>query len=413
MRHDHAHGFFPPGVTARRSRLLAHLLAGTALVLDALALLLLLPQVRAGQANLDSNTIGGFVLGATFPIVGWLIATRRPGNAMGWIFIVIGLSQGVDTFASQYAYFGLVTAPGTLPAADVLAWVAVWAWVPGFAPLVTLAVLLFPDGRPPTPRWRLVIPFVGIAMVLLAVPIAIVAWPVRGADLLGEGPVQTDDPTIAALLGLQTLGLVLLALTAIACVVGMVMRFRRSRGVEREQLKWFVAAGAVEVASLVASGFVTIPSGVLGAVLTIVISPLLPIAATVAILRYRLYEIDRIISRTIGWAAITVSLVAVFVLAVVALEAVLSSFTQGQTIAVAASTLVAFGLFQPLRRRIQRAVDRRFDRGAYDRQRIADAFAERLRDEVAIDALADDLESTIEHAIRPSAQSLWLRKTAS
>jgi MFS family permease len=399
-------------VTAGRARLAAHLLAGAALVLEVLALLLLIPQLRSGDVYLDENTIGGFVLGATFPVVGWLIATRRPGNAMGWIFIVIGLSQALDTFAGQYGYVGLVTAPGSLPAADVLAWVAVWAWVPGFAPLVTLAVLLFPDGRPPSARWRPVIPLVGFAMLLLAIPVAIVAWPARGADLLGEGPVPSTDPTIGALLGLQLVGLIVLAVASLLSVLGMLARFRRSRDAERAQLKWFVTAAVIEVGLLVMSGFVTLPSDQFGSLLTIVVTPLLPIAATVAILRYRLYEIDRIISRTIGWAVVTGTLVVVFIVAVITFEALLSSFAQQQTIAVAASTLVAFGVFQPVRRRVQRAVDRRFDRNAYDRERIADAFAERLRDEVAIDALAADLESTVKRAVRPSAQSMWLRRAA-
>jgi hypothetical protein len=400
-------------VTAGRSRLLAHLLAGSALACVAVALALLVPQLRSGAAHLDTDTLGGYVLGATFPVVGWVIATRRPGNAMGWIFIAVGMSQAIDTLAGEYAYVGLVSAPGSLPSADVMAWLAVWAWVPGFTLLLTLVVLLFPDGRPPTRRWRPVVWLVGPIMALLAVPVAIVAWPARGADLLAQGPVQSSDPATEALLGIQFLGLVLLAFGAVASIAGMVARFRRSRGVERAQLKWFVAAAVVEVAMLLGSGFVNIPSGLVTNLVTIVVSPLLAIAATIAILRYRLYEIDRIISRSIGWAVLTATLVVVFVAAVIAFEALLSSFTQQQTIAVAASTLLAFGLFQPLRRRIQRAVDRRFDRSAYDRQRIGDAFAERLRDEVAIDALAEDLESTIERAIRPSAQSLWLRKTAS
>jgi hypothetical protein len=399
-------------VTARRSRLLAHALAGTALVLDALALLLLVPQVRDGDAHLDPNTLGGYALGAAFPIVGWLIATRRPGNAMGWIFIVIGLSQALDTFAGEYGYVGLVTAPGTLPAADIAAWVAVWAWVPGFTLLLTLAVLLFPDGRPPTPRWRPVTWLVGLVMALLAIPVAVVAWPARGAELLAEGPVESPDPVAAAILSLQTVGLVLLAVAAIASVAGMVVRFRRSDGVERAQLKWFVGAGLVEVAILLSTGFVNLPTDLLTGTVAVVVSPLLPVAATVAILRYRLYEIDRIISRTIGWAAVTASLVAVFVLAVVAFETVLSSFMQGPTIAVAASTLLAFALFQPFRRRIQRAVDRRFDRSAYDRERTADAFAERLRDEVAMEAVAHDLQATIDVAVRPTTQGLWLRTSA-
>ncbi len=399
-------------MNARRTRLAAHSLAGTALAFEALALLLLIPQLQHGIARWDPTTLGGYTLGAAFSIVGWLIAIRRPGNRMGWIFIVVGVSQAVDTFAGQYAYVGLSAAPGSLPAADVLSWVAVWAWVPGFTLLVTLTVLLFPDGRPPTPRWRPIVWVTGPIMALLAIPVAIAAWPARGPELIEQGPIQSSDPVASALLTLQFVGLILIALTAVVSVVGMFVRFRRSRGVERAQLKWFVAAGAIEIGVLVMGGFVIIPTDLLNGIVSIVSSMLLPIAATVAILRYRLYEIDRLISRTIGWAVVTGTLVVVFVVAVIAFEALLSSFAQQQTIAVAASTLLAFGLFQPLRRRVQRAVDHRFDRGAFDRERIADAFAERLRDEVAIDALAGDLESTIERAVRPSAQSLWLRRTA-
>jgi hypothetical protein len=399
-------------VTASRSRLLAHLLAGAALLFVGLALLVLVPQLRAGEPRLDPNTIGGYALGATFPIVGWLIATRRPGNAMGWIFIVIGLSQAIDAFASQYAYVGLVLAPGSLPAADIMAWVGVWAWVPGFALLMTVAVLLFPDGRLPSPRWRPILWLVGLVMVLLAVPVAIVAWVNRGPGLLDDGPVQSADPVASALLGLQFLGLILLAVAAVASVLGMVVRFRRSRGVERAQLKWFVAAAVIEIAVLLSDGFVTLPSDLFTGLVTVVISPLLPIAATIAILRYRLYEIDRIVSRTIGWAIVTGSLVAVFAIAVVGLEAAFSGVTRDQTIAVAASTLLAFALFQPLRRRVQRAVDRRFDRSRYDGQLTADAFSERLRGEVAIDSVAADLSATVEGAVRPAAQGLWLRGAA-
>ncbi len=396
-------------MTARGSRRLAHLLAGAALVLDALALVLLARQLQAGSARLDSDTIGGYVLGSAFPVVGWLIATRRPGNAMGWIFIAIGLSQALNAFAGQYAYVGLVSAPGSLPAADLMAWVAVWTWAPGFVLLLTAAVLLFPDGRFPSRRWRPVGWLAGVALALLVVPIAILAWWSRGPELVTPGPVQSQDDAGAFLLGLQFLGLVVLAIAAALSVAGLVVRFHRSAGVERAQLKWFVGAGVVEVACLVASGFVTLPNDLLGAVLTVVVSPLLPIAATLAILRYRLYDIDRIVSRTIGWAVVTGSLVAVFAIAVVALEAALSGLTQHQTIAVAASTLLAFALFQPLRRRVQHAVDRRFDRGRYDGQLTADAFAERLRGEVAIEAVAADLEHTIQGAVRPANQGLWLR----
>ena len=378
-------------------------------MLVALALLLLVVQVRSGDVRLDSDTVGGYALGATFPVVGWLIATRRPGNAMGWIFIGIGLSQALDAFAGQYAYVGLVTAPGTLPAADVMAWLAVWAWAPGFVLLLTAAVLLFPDGHLPSPRWRPVGWLAGAALVLLIVPIAILAWSARGPELIGEGPVVGQNDVAATLLNLQFVGLVLLAIAALASMAGLIVRFRRSVGVERAQLKWFVAAGIVEVACLLAGGFVTLPSDALVLAFTIVVSPLLPVAATLAILRYRLYEFDRIVSRTIGWAVVSGALIAVFAIAVLGLEAALSGITRDQTIAVAASTLLVVALFQPLRRRVQRAVDRRFDRSRYDGQLTADAFAERLRGQVAIDAVAADLAATIEGAVRPATQGLWLR----
>jgi hypothetical protein len=174
------------------ARRVAHLLSGLALALDALAVLLLVPQLGTGVfERLDGNTLGGYVLGATFPVVGWLIATRRPGNAIGWVFIGIGLSQALDTFAGQYGVVGLVTAPGSLPAADVVAWIAVWSWAPGFTLLLTYSVLLFPDGHLPSPRWRPVAWIAGVAMVLLVVPVGIVAWGSRGPDLLGPGPVES------------------------------------------------------------------------------------------------------------------------------------------------------------------------------------------------------------------------------
>jgi hypothetical protein len=294
-----------------------------------------------------------------------------------------------------------------------MAWLAVWAWAPGFVLILTAAVLLFPDGRLPSPRWRAVGWLAGVALALLIVPIAIVAWSNRGPDLVAEGPITGQNGPAAFLLGLQFVGLVVLAVAAAASIVGLFVRFRRSVGVERAQLKWFVAAGIVEVTALVVSGFITLPNDLLGLAVTVVVSMLLPIAAAIAILRYRLYDIDRIVSRTIGWAIVTGALIAIFAAAVVALEAALSGITQDQTIAVAASTLLVFALFQPLRRRVQRTVDRRFDRSRYDGQLTADAFAERLRGEVAIDALAADLATTIDGAVRPATQGLWLRKSAS
>lgn len=398
-------------MTARRA---AHLLTGLALALDVLAVLLLVPQLGTGVfERLDGNTLGGYVLGATFPVVGWLIATRRPGNAIGWIFIAIGLSQALDTFAGQYGAVGLVTAPGSLPAADLVAWIAVWAWAPGFTLLLTYSVLLFPDGHLPSRRWRPVAWLAAVALVLLTVPVAIGAWGSRGADLVGTGGrYESADPVVAMLLGLQFLGLILLVISGLGSIASLVVRFRRSTGVERAQLKWFAAAGIIEVVSLSASPFVTLPGLLLNALLTVTVSPLLPIAATVAILRYRLYDIDRIVSRSVAYAAVTGLLAALFAGLVVALQAALAPVTENSSIAVAGSTLVVAAVFQPLRRRVQGLVDRRFNRARFDADRVASGFAGRIRDQVDAGTVIVALDEAIDRTVQPVSTGIWIRGNA-
>lgn len=397
---------------AARMPIAASVLATVALLLDLLALVLLIPQGAGVFEVLDGSTIGGYVLGATYPIVGWIIASRRPSNAIGWIFLAIGLSQALDTFASQYATVGLVTAPGSLAGADLLSWVAIWAWVPGFTLLLTVSVLLFPDGKLPSPRWRVVPWLASLALFLLAVPIAIVAWPSRGRELLVSGPPVSSDPLVATMVNVEFGGLILLAFLGIVSVIGLTVRYRRSRGVERVQLKWFVAAGAIEIVALIASAFFTVQGALANFVLNLVFTPLLPIAATIAILRYRLYDIDRIVSRTVGWTVVTILLVAAFAGGVIGLQGLLSGVTQGQTLAIAASTLAALTLFQPLRRRVQSIVDRRFDRGRYDARRTAEAFSERLRGQVVLDEIQREIATAVDLTVRPVHRALWLRKVA-
>jgi hypothetical protein len=401
-------------LTGRRSRFAAHLLTAIALVLDALALLLLVSQ--AGSPTLvrfDWTTMGGFVLGATFPVVGWLIATRRPENLIGWIFIGVGLSQALDTFAGQYAAVGLVTAPGSLPVADVVAWIAVWTWAPGFVLLLTYGVLLFPDGHLPSPRWRPVAWLAALSLVLLTVPVALVAWSSRGVDLLTDGPPQSSDPAVSAILSLQLVGLVLLAVAAALSVTGLVVRFRRSVGVERAQLKWFVAAGTVEVALLMGSAFVTIPSALDNVIVVGFVSALLPVAAAIAILRYRLYDIDRVVSRSVSYVVLTALLAALFAGLVVAFQAVLAPFTESSSIAVAGSTLIVAGAFQPVRVRIQRVVDRRFNRARFDADRVASGFSGRIRDQVEVDAVIGALDDAVALTLQPSSAGIWIREGAS
>jgi hypothetical protein len=218
---------------------------------------------------------------------------------------------------------------------------------------------------------------------------------------------------IGALAGpLGGVGFGALVLAVVLSATSMVVRFRRSRLIEREQLKWF--ASAAVVAGLVFAGLGAIDSANKAfQILTIVALLGLPISAGIAILRYRLYDIDRIISRTIGWAVVTSVLGAIFAGTIVGLQTILADVTQAQTLSVAASTLVAFVLFQPLRRRVQSVVDHRFNRARYDAERTAAAFAERRRDQVDIAGLRVDLTGTIDSALHPRALGIWIRRSGS
>jgi hypothetical protein len=246
-----------------------------------------------------------------------------------------------------------------------------------------------------------------IGIVTIAGSVASALEPVA---LEGVGPVFMNPVGVPALEApiemINTLFLPAIAILGVLSVASLLLRFRRSQGVERQQLRWFLLATATFLASLVA----TFATGIEDLFLIALLAAAgIPIATGIAILRYRLYDIDRLISRTIGWAVITVILGGVFVGGVVVMQTLLTPLTRENTLAVAVSTLVAFALFQPLRRRVQRTVDRRFDRARYDGQLMADDFAERLRDQVAIDVIATDLASTIDGAVKPSTQAIWLR----
>ncbi|HEU4673792.1 MAG TPA: hypothetical protein VFS32_12920 [Candidatus Limnocylindrales bacterium] len=399
-----------------RFRPLVHLLAGIALAAEAACVALVVATIAAGSAvAVDTYSLGGYVLGAAYPLVGWIVASRRPRNPTGWLFLVVGLSQALDTFNHLYSVYGLVVRPGSLPLAAEASWVGTFDWAPGFV-LLFLSVLVFPEGRLPSPRWRPVAWMAGLGIVLFVVPTAAFAWPDRGVALTlstPDGPAG-DLPSLAGLA--QGVGLVLSALVALLSVVGLAARFRAAEGVLRQQLKWFSLAGAVEVLAMAAAPFLVTLDPAFVPLVTVgsaVVAPLLPIAAGIAILRYRLYDIDRIVSRTIAWSAVTALLAAVFVVLVLALQAALATVTSGGPIAVAASTLVVASLFQPLRRRVQDIVDARFNRRRYDVEREIAAFVAQARDEVEIDRLAAAIGETLGRTMQPTRAAVWLRTDAS
>jgi hypothetical protein len=354
------------------------------------------------------------VLTITFPLVGALVATRQPHNPLGWIFCTIGLSQALVGFTNEYAVYALWTAPGSLPAGSFMAWLTSWIWGPGTGLLLTYLLLLFPDGRLPSPRWRPVAWLSAVPIALVCGPIAILNWPLRGPALVQPGEFSVPEPGALALVsGIMA---TLLVGCGLACVVALVLRFRRSRGVERQQLKWFVFAGAITFTSWWVSdqlGVRGIEPPLAGLLYALVIAAI-PVAAGIAILRYRLYDIDRLISRTLVYAALTVILGVVYAGMVLVLGQLFGGLAaEPPSWAVAGATLAVAALFQPARRRIQDVVDRRFNRRKYDAAKTIEAFSARLREQLDLDTLSAELLGVVDQTMQPTTASLWLRPPTS
>ena len=364
---------------------------------------------KAQLPPLGFNGVASLILVATLPSIGWLIASRRRENRIGWMLLTIGLFYALTQFSATYAAFGLVADPGSLPLADVMSWLVILTWIPAFM-LFILLLLFFPDGHLPSRRWQPIVWIAGVALVVMIVPDAIAFWPYRGPLLLATDvstPASDPAPAIAGLL--LGIGLVLALVVAAAGAGALVIRFRRSVETEHQQIKWFASAAIVEVAAIFVTTWVVLAPPFDGLV-AIFVAPLIPIAIGVAILRHRLYDIDRIISRTVSYGAVTGILALVFVGTILVSQTVLSSFFRGNSVAVAASTLVVAALFQPLRRRVQRVVDRRFNRSRYDAERTVAAFGARLRDEVDLANLNAEVRQVVAATVAPVTVGVWIRQ---
>ena len=356
----------------------------------------------------------------SFAVVGAVIVVRRPGNPIGWLFTVANLGWTISNAGTAYAASSLTVS--ALPGTPAAAWLATW---PGPLSLGAyyLIILLFPNGQALSARWRRFTWLAAGFAVVHAAMMAVGAGPVGSLQLEGlsfDNPVSLGGPLGQALGDLANGPMQLGTLAVIATSAGsMVLRLRRSHGIEREQLKWLTWAVVVTVALWISNlpvmlayeSLADAPSWVQAwNAISTSGGFIIPVAAGVAILRYRLYDIDRIVSRTVAWGTVTLVLVVVFAGAVVGLDDLLAGVTQGQTLAVAASTLAAFALFQPLRRRVQAAVDRRFDRARYDAQRIVDTFAEDLRGQVDLAQINDGVLAAVASTVRPRTEAVWLRE---
>jgi hypothetical protein len=359
------------------------------------------------------------VLFVAYGGAGAYLAVRRPANSVGWMLMVVaaGLAMG-----SVHVSAGLADLQsGHLdPFGAASAWVYGWGWSLVMGGIVGIG-LVYPSGRLPSGRWRRAGFAALAATVILAVLMAIgPTLAVLPAGSVDEAAVPNPfglDPTGSATSWIPDPSelFAMMSLVTLSSLISMVVRFRRSTGLERLQYRWLVAAVVLVVLGTLIWVVATQVMGMdtQGGVQVVVLLtyPAIPISIAIAVLRYRLYEIDRLVSRTISYALLTGVLAAVFGAAVISLQALLAGVTQGETLAVAASTLVAFALFQPLRRRLQSAVDRRFDRARHDYGRTAEAFAERLRAEVDLQAVTSDLDATVRDAIAPAGLGLWLRRS--
>jgi hypothetical protein len=356
------------------------------------------------------------ILTVSFSVVGALIISHRPENSIGWIFLAVGFCYGLLSAGDEYAIYALLTNPGALPWGAEASWLGQWIWAPGLGLVLVFLPLLFPDGHPPSYRWRWVAWLGGLSIGVAVVSSTILLWPERGPALV----TGDENPSHVVQVLVVFVALPMMLLAGLGAVISLLVRFRRARGDEKQQIKWFAFAAALTfVWILVIEVFgelLSIEGGVPEAILAFTLAsaslviPSIPIATGIAILRYRLYDIDRIINRTLVYGSLTATLVALYFGGIVVLQRIFVILTgQQSTLAVVASTLLIAALFTPLRRRIQSFIDRRFYRRKYDARKTLEAFSAKLRDETDLEALNNDLVGVVRETMQPAHVSLWLR----
>jgi hypothetical protein len=404
-------------MSARRAAMLAWLL-WLVLALPTLVLLALGASSSTPGDEFGLGGLGGlsFVLAsAAFGTVGALVAARVPGNRIGWIFLITALAVIAGDLAYQYADQVLYASSGALPGATAAAWSQNLTIPPAFG-LLGMALLLFPDGRLPSARWRPALGLSVIGMALIVLGYALRPGPLDEPFTSVVNPLGVGG-TLELLDALAGLGWLLMAASVALAAAAMASRLRNARGAERQQLKWIALAAAVTGVAIVTDVVTFFVSAEGINQLRIVLLGLgfaaLPLAAGAAILRYRLYDIDVVINRALVYGALTVALGAAYLATVLLLQLALQPLTTDSQLAVAGSTLAVAALFRPARRRIQGTVDRRFYRNRFDAQRTLEAFSSTLRDQVELDSLSDQLRQVVRNTMQPAHVSLWLRQPRS
>jgi hypothetical protein len=369
-------------------------------------------QRQAGSSEmawlLQPASVPLLVAALSSATVGALLGSRRPAHPVGWLLLGLGLLVVANVVASGYVGYGLVARPGSLPGASYLAGIsngiqALWL------ACVSFVLLLTPTGSLPSPRWRWWAGVAAAAPVVLVLLSAVDPQPLAPEYPTVENPLSVPVPT-GLLLAVAAASAVAILATLVAAAGSLVVRFRRARGVERQQLRWLAVGAALAAVALlvaVAAGAMSKDGVVLAAVGSCV--ALLPLATGAAILRYRLYDLDRIVSRTLAYGLLTVVLAGGYAVIALSLGQLLG---RDSSLVVATATLAVAAVFQPARRRVQDLVDRRFNRRRYDAAQTIQAFSTRLRQQVDLDSLTAELLAVAARTVEPTMVSLWLRPQA-
>lgn len=383
--------------------------------LGCVGLVILAGQVLGASIGEGVDLTGIGIL--SFPIVGALIASRQSDNAIGWIMLGIGVVAALSTALAIYAHYALTGSPDILPGGGLTLALDQHLWVPAIGLPGTFLILLFPDGRLPSARWRPWAYFCAIALLLCYTGLTIlpgsfseVGYPdVRNP--LGIGALSEVSGAVVAIVALIPIAMV-------GCAVALIRRFRRSNGLARVQLKWLAAAAGLVAATYFGAMVLNFAFGdpdppwlVFVSNVAILAFVLIPVAIGIAIFRHRLYDIDVIVNRTLVYGALTATLTGAYFVLVTTLQGLLRPLAGQSELAVAGSTLVVAAIFKPVRTRIQALVDRRFYRTKFVAATTLQNFSARLRDEVDLETLTADLLGVVDQTVKPATSSLWLRES--
>jgi hypothetical protein len=361
-------------------------------------------DLQFGGETKSASVVADLVTLLIFSVVGAIIASRQPRNTIGWLFCGVGMAVSLNSFAGDYAEFWLTSGFGMNSLGETAAWFSSWLWILLVSSPIFL-LLLFPDGRLPSPRWRPVAWCAALGITGFTASLALGAGPLEDFPQI-VNPYSVDSP-IVGIVGVAA-GVVAIG-SMVASAISLIVRLRRAEGEQRQQVKWLAYGGAMVVGTILVGGVITIWSVNVSIVVMNVALLGLPVFTGIAIVKHRLYDIDILINRTLVYGFLTATLALIYFGGVVGLQYVFRALTaQGSTLAVVASTLVIAALFNPLGRRVQGFVDRRFYRRKYDAAKTLAAFNTRLREETDLEALRDHVVEVVRATMQPEHVSLWL-----